>query len=393
MLGAIFWLLAALATLGALVALAAAARVRRFFAVPATGIATERAPVSVLVPLRGAPSGLEHRLGALLRATRAGDQILFSVESIHDPAYAVCAGVAAEAAQHATRDVRIVLSGAPGQRMGKQHNLAAALLEAKHDLIASMDGDVVLEPGHLDEAAALADRDDAGIAFALPYYGGRGSAGDALVALYTNHYFCLYLGSLALTHRPAFVIGGFWLARRAALERVGGLEPFTGTVSDDAALGRSMRDAGLRNAPLHRPVRLAPAGLRAGAGGTQVLRWLTMLRAEGWRTFALIAASWHPVAWAALALAWSAVTGGGPLGMAWLVLTVAVGSRVVAVVTLNEDVYGAEPRGRYALVAPLYEALVAPVLFVVAAARRELLWSGRRYRIGAHGSIRGVRGR
>jgi len=269
----LFWLLEAVSLLAALGALVAALRLIGGYGV-SESVATaprQRPPVSVMVPLRGADPGLERRLAVLVHATRPGDEILLAVETVHDTAHALCEAFALAAPEHGRARVRVIVSGPAGQRLGKQHNLAAALAAATHPLIASMDGDVLLEPGHLDEGAALAGEEGAGIAFALPYYAGRGRLGDALVALYTNHYVSLYLGALALRKAPRFIIGDFWLATREALEAVGGLEPLTRTVNDDAALGRAMAAAGRLNRPLRRPLRLAMQRLDAAVAADHVL--------------------------------------------------------------------------------------------------------------------------
>src|SRR5690606_17403853 len=89
----------------------------------------ERPPISVLVPLKGAAPGLRGRLERLLAAGRPTDQFVFAMESTDDPAHAVCLAIREE---HPGRDIAIAVSGPPGERMGKQHNLAAAATVAKH---------------------------------------------------------------------------------------------------------------------------------------------------------------------------------------------------------------------------------------------------------------------
>src|SRR5690554_62299 len=94
--------------------------------------AGERPPLSVLVPLKGAPAGLSERLVRLLDAMRPSDQLVVALETEDDPGYSVVTEV--QAARQ-DRDVQVVLSGPAGERMGKQHNLNAALERAKHDLL------------------------------------------------------------------------------------------------------------------------------------------------------------------------------------------------------------------------------------------------------------------
>src|SRR5690606_37386672 len=68
----------------------------------------DRPRISALVPLRGAPAGLEDRLRRLLSALRRDDQLVLATETEDDPAYAVATAVDAA---HADRDVEVVLSG------------------------------------------------------------------------------------------------------------------------------------------------------------------------------------------------------------------------------------------------------------------------------------------
>lgn len=360
-----------------------------------------RPPLSALVPLKGAPVGLEDRLRRLLDALRDEDQLVLALETEGDPAYEVASGLRAT---YGERDVAVVLSGPAGERMGKQHNLNATLTRARHDLVAFMDDDVLIERANFDEAAAVVSRTSRGVgvgeavdtqsvgsAFALPFYGlsatPRSYVGGDLVAAYTNHGFSPNMASLALQSPPRFIIGGFWMTSQDSLEAIGGLEQFTATVSDDAAIGRAFHEAGLRNVLLRRPVRLEPERLNLSGGLSHVLKWLTLLRAEGLGVLLICFLTWNPLATGLLAglLALAAPEVSSLAGPALLGALIVL--RVVAIVTLDARVYGLQPVGRYLPMQLLYEALMAPWLFLVAAFRREVKWRGRRYRLGAGGRV------
>jgi ceramide glucosyltransferase len=379
-----FWVLALLALGLASAQLATAWRVRGFHRPIDSDVARERPPLSLLVPLHGAAPGLRARLEGALAALRPTDELLLAVETSADPAYAVAEALRSA---HPGRRLAIVLSGPAGARMGKQHNLAAALPRAAHELVAFMDDDVELDGPVLDEGARTAGAPGAGAAFALPYAAGRGPVGGAIVAAYTNYAFSPAMGALALQGAPKFLIGGFWVVARPALDAAGGLEAQTRTVSDDAALGRALHAAGFRNRALRRPVRLAHEPLDLAGGVRQLLKWLTLLRAEGAALYLVVALAWNPLAigvaaglvgWAAPALP--------PATVAAAVGLVAL-ARVGAVLALDRTVYRAVPRGRYLAITLLHEALLAPWLFLAAAGRREVDWRGRRYRIGRGGAI------
>lgn len=397
-----FWALAAAAlALGLLqlgVALRLGSRLTPMDAAPPPPV--PRPAISALVPLKGAPAGLAERLQRLLDALRADDQLVLALETEDDPGHAVAVTIRTT---NPGRDVTIVLSGPPGERMGKQHNLSAALTHAKHDLIAFMDDDVLIEKANLDEAAAVAApsgvnaaEDDGaaqrvGAAFALPFYGVSAGSGPRLggdlVAAYTNHGFAPNMASLALQSPPRFIIGGFWLTSRAALDAIGGLERFTATVSDDAAIGRAFDEAGRRNLLLRQPVRLEPERLSLGGGLAHLLKWLTLLRAEGIGVLFVCFLTWNPLATGVLAVLLARVSPGLSVLTALPVLVALLVLRALAVVALDARVFGLRPVGRYLPMQLVYEALLAPWLFLTASFRREVQWRGRRYRLGARGQL------
>lgn len=397
-----FWALAVAAlALGLLqlgVALWLGSRLTRVGSAPPPPV--PRPTVSALVPLKGAPGGLAERLQRLLDALSDDDQLVLALETVDDSAHAVAARVRET---NPGRDVEIVLSGPPGERMGKQHNLSAALAHAKHDLIAFMDDDVLIERANLDEAAAVvaasgvneagdqAAAHEVGAAFALPFYGVSESStprlGGDLVAAYTNHGFAPNMASLALQSSPRFIIGGFWLTSRAALDALGGLERFTTTVSDDAAIGRAFDAAGRSNLLLRQPVRLEPERLSLVGGLAHLLKWLTLLRGEGIGVLLLCLLTWNPLATGVLAalLAWVSPILSVRLALPVLIALLVL--RALAVVALDARVFGLRPLGRYLPMQLVYEALLAPWLFLVAVFRREVRWRGRRYRLGAGGQV------
>src|SRR5690554_1981411 len=93
---AVFWVIGVGAILLGLLQLAVAFRLASYVAPvqrSATTRAGERSPVSVLVPLKGAPRGLSARLGQLLDALQASDQLVVAMETRNDPAYQVVSEV------------------------------------------------------------------------------------------------------------------------------------------------------------------------------------------------------------------------------------------------------------------------------------------------------------
>lgn len=382
----LFWFLLTWTLLASLSTLGAALRVWTYFNAKRQPSPPQELPgCSVLLPLKGTGKYTRHNLEALLASRYPGPlEFLMAMENESDPAYALAQELIAA---HPEREIRVVLSGDPGARMGKQHNLAAALAEARYEWIASMDADVLPEPGALALGVQAVCQPGVGAAFSLPYYFGEGPAGGHLVALYSNYFFSLYSGSLALLPNPAFTIGSFWFSGQRALREIGGLEPFTAYVTDDAAIGRAFAAAGLRNHPLRTPVAIQLEDLGLGGGFRHLQKWIAMLRSEGLGTYLLAIGLWHPL-WFGL-LAWLAGIRLAPerLPFALAALAGAVLARLLSVLLLNRSVYARLPRRAYLLTVLGYELLVAPLLFGLGFFRRTLVWRGRRYRIGRLGEL------
>lgn len=344
-------------------------------------------PLSMIVPIKGTDAHTEEHLNALVSSTLDSEvEYLFAMESEDDPAYAVCQRVITH---HPERLVRIVITGPAGVRMGKQHNLAVALGEARYEAIGSMDADVLAAPDTLAAALHALNAPCAGVVYCLPCYQGPGPAGGALVALYTNYYFAPNMGALALRRNQEFIIGSLWLTTKATLIKIGGLEQFGATVSDDGAIGRAVATIGRSNTLLPRTVRIPYEKENLWGGARHLLKWLAMLRAEGPPIYLIILLSWHPILWAALGLVGMVLL--RPSNPVYLVIAVAgllgaIAFRVVTAYQLDRWVYYQRSGFRPFLLIP-YEMVAVPILFGIGLFRRTIVWRGQRYRIGRQGAI------
>jgi ceramide glucosyltransferase len=383
------WMFLAIAAVPVLACLGAAMTFASRFRPDPAESAAGPVPLSVLVPVKGADAATEDNFEALVTSRLPGPvEYRFAMESADDPAYAVAERVRA---RHPDLDIAVLVTGPAGDRMGKQHNLAAAAAVAKHPVIASMDADVHVDPDALAAGLrALAAR-DAGVVYMLPRYRGPGPAGGALVAIYSNLYYQLYMGAFALTRNAPFITGGLWLMSPAARERIGGLEPFTTTVSDDAAIGRAVVAVGLRNELVPRTVSIPYEAVPLTGGMRHLLKWLTLLRVEGLGTYLAILLTWHPVLTAALALlATAAVPAARPaLPVAAVVAVAALAVRFLATAVLVRRAYPGTGVAT-ALWSVPYELFAVPVLFARGLVARSLVWRGTRYEIGRRGEIRSV---
>lgn len=388
----LYWALAIVAALGILGCVSAVATlVGRVRSAPPDDLLPPAAvgSLSVIVPLKGADTATAAHLSALVASRLRGITVeyLFAMETRDDVAHAVCERVRAA---HPDRAIHIVLSGPAKERMGKQHNLAAAAKEARGEVIASVDADVLVAPGTLAAGLAALARPGVGAAYFLPCYQPPGPAGGALVALYSNYSFAPNFGALALITRQPVVVGSLWLMRRETLERIGGLNQFTATVSDDAAMGRAVAALGLRCMLAPFTVAIPFERVSLGGGLRHLAKWIAMLRAEGLAGYTSIVLTWHPLLWAALALLVGLAAGGAAtLPLSLVLLAAALVARVGGAGLLNARVYRHPALPLPLLLVP-YELVVVPALFSAGLFRRTIEWRGRRYQIGRRGAIQAV---
>jgi hypothetical protein len=349
-----------------------------------------REPVSALsmiVPLKGAGDFTASHLSALVESVMdVPVEYLFTMESMTDPAFAVCQQVKEG---HPDRDIRIILSGPALGRMGKQHNLAVAAQQASYDAIGTMDADVLVEPDTLAVGLRYVALPRTGVAYFLPAYSAPGPTGGLLVALYSNYYYQLYMGSLALAVNASFITGALWLTRKTTLHQIGGLQQFGFTVSDDAAIGKAILERNLKNTLIPHTVRIPFEQVDLIGGGKHLLKWMAMLRAEGIPTFLAILLSWHPILWAFITFIIGILLSLSQkqyLTYSALLLVSALVVKLASGFTLNRRIYFISGL-RNLIFLPAYELVAVPILFGKGLFQRTIEWRGRRYRPGRHGAI------
>jgi hypothetical protein len=352
--------------------------------------ASYRKPVSslsMIVPLKGADDFTASHLNALVESVvDVPVEYLFTMESIDDSAFAVCQRVKED---HPDKDIRVILSGPARGRMGKQHNLAVATQQTRYETIGSMDSDVLVDLDTLAVGLRYVALSSTGVAYFLPVYCGPGPTGGLLVALYSNYYYQLYMGALALTVNAPFITGALWLTRKASLQKIGGLQQFRLTVSDDAAIGKAILQQKLKNVLIPRTVRIPYEQVDLLGGGKHLLKWMAMLRSEGIPTFLTILLSWHPILWAFITFIIGILLSGSHkqyLSYSIVLLALALMVKLANAFTLNRHIYyNSGLRNLFLL--PAYELVAVPVLFGKGLFQRTIEWRGRRYRLGRHGII------
>jgi ceramide glucosyltransferase len=240
----------------------------------------EPVAVSILKPLKGLDAHLEENLKSFFEMTYASEvisqvELLFSVESVQDPAHAV---VERLMKQYPEVHARLFLSKhawADTVQLGmnpKLKNLIRSYIHASFDLILISDSNVRLQSGDLEDLVQKVLQNKVGmvtsIISGIEFLGWGGH----LEATFLN----TYLGRMmALSNRFAkpCVVGKSMMFKKSTAERFGGLKVLSEFLAEDYMAGESVLKLGLRVETASRSVHQIIGRLRFRQFWDRHLRW------------------------------------------------------------------------------------------------------------------------
>jgi len=216
----------------------------RYLAAPGPSDTSEGSePISVLKPLAGLDEGLEENLRGFFRQVYPHFELVFAVRQETDPCVPLVRRLCAE---HAPIPSRLILTGEPPYPHAKVYALARMLAEARHDLIVMSDSDIRVTPDFLGHVAA----EFSGGATALatcPYRALPGrSFWSRLEAAGMNTTFWQGVLTARLLDGMKFAVGPTTVARRGAIDSIGGIERVKNYLAEDFELGKLIAAAGQR---------------------------------------------------------------------------------------------------------------------------------------------------
>ena len=218
----------------------------RLLARPRLALPEPAPPVTVLVPAKDEAARVERCVTTVL----AQDYPNFELVAIDDRS---CDGTGRILDDIAARDPRVrVVHVRPGELPagwgGKSHALHRGVAVARGSWLLFVDADVWLEPDALGAALAVAVKREFDMVSLVPRFAACGfweALLQPLAGAATGAMFAIALTN-ANRNRTAFANGQFMLVRREAYERTGGHEAVRGTLSEDTAVARRLKDAGFR---------------------------------------------------------------------------------------------------------------------------------------------------
>lgn len=200
-------------------------------------------PISILKPLAGLDLGLESNLRTFFEQNYPGEfEILFAVREATDPAVPVVLRLQAE---HPHIASTLIATGEPPYPNAKVWSLQQMTAIARHSLLAMSDSDIRVTPDFLATLAAEF-QDPALHVTTCPY---RAVPGEAffsrLEAIGMNTEFLSGILAARLLEGMKFAVGPTIVARRSALEAIGGWDRVKDYLAEDFVLGQFAAQAGL----------------------------------------------------------------------------------------------------------------------------------------------------
>jgi ceramide glucosyltransferase len=243
-IGWVSLLFIAASVFGSLCALGAAWAARRFVRRPRPAAPATWPDVSILKPLFRAEARLSENIETYFHQDYPGQiQFVFGVQDPNDSAIPV---VKSLIARHPGLDLQLVVNAAAHGANRKVSNLINMGQVARHPVIVVSDSDVAVSPDYLRTLAAELTRPGAGAVTCL--YRGLPDGGlwSRLAALAADDHFLpsTILGLALGLARPC--VGATIALTRETLIRIGGFETVANQLADDYAIGKAVRQAGLR---------------------------------------------------------------------------------------------------------------------------------------------------
>lgn len=326
--------------------------------------------ISVLKPLSGLDEGLEENLRSYFEQDYQPFELLFAVRCETDPAVPVVRRLMAE---YSAIPSKLIFTGEPPYAHAKVFSLKCMLDQAQHELIVMGDSDVRVARDFCHSLAAEFQDQSLGLV-TCPYRAVAGhSIWSRLEAVGMNTDFHAGLFTAVMMEGTKFAVGPTIVARRSALEALGGIERVKDYLAEDYMLGRLASD--------HVAVRLSPYVVEHRIGSEPVsqnfahrLRWARSSRRS--RPLGYIGQFFtHPLPVGLLVtLFWPAI---------WPLMGITVTLRAVAAWVVSKRILGAPVQW---LLLP-WQDMLGFGFWIAGFFGNSINWRGRRYLLNRDGTM------
>jgi len=198
------------------------------------------ARVNLIVPCKGVTPESKDNLQSFFFQDHPNFRITFVVENRQDPAFALIESLRSE---HDYVETSLVCAGRATVGAQKIHNLLAAVNKLKKniDILAFADMDISVGPSWLRWLTTGVGREDVGARTGYRWMIPADRKASTLFGVTLNNAIASLLGR----NNRALVWGGSWAVHRRIFDGVGIAQAWKGVLSDDLAVSRAFRLAGL----------------------------------------------------------------------------------------------------------------------------------------------------
>jgi ceramide glucosyltransferase len=206
---------------------------------------------SIIAPCRGLDEDLKKNLSALFRQGYPDYEVIFVVDSETDDSV----GVITEVSRQGAKNAKLIVAGKATDSSQKVHNLRQAVLEVSNEskVFVFVDSDVRPDKNWLRSLIAPLSDEKIGAATAYRWFISKNNGFASEMRAVWNASIASALGASVKNN---FCWGGSLTIRRDTFEKIDMREQWRGTLSDDFAITRALKKAGL-------PICFVPRGLTA----------------------------------------------------------------------------------------------------------------------------------
>ncbi len=236
--------------------------------------AAARPPVSVILPIKSLDPGFVTAQASIFTQDYPNYEILISAAEVASPALDEAHRVAAA---NPLRPSRFIHSDCRVAVSPKLNNLAAPLIEAKHDIVMTKDSNITLDP---DTMTAFLQNfaPGVGLVVGIPVALRPETFAAQIEACLINTHARLLLSASVLGF--GFGIGKVMLFRRSDFLRSGGVPAISGNLAEDTAISVGLTRLGLKTVFAHRTIAQEIGARRLSDVFHRQVRWSVIRRAN-----------------------------------------------------------------------------------------------------------------
>jgi ceramide glucosyltransferase len=236
---------------------------------------TFQPPVSILKPVHGVDFASYENYASFCTQDYPDYEILFAVNDKSDPAVAVVTRLIADFPQ---RRISLFIGAEYFGANKKVNNLARLTREAKHEILALSDGDVLVGPKYLRHVAAPLRDNNVGVV--TSFYRGivQNNLFAELEAVGASSDFFAGVLMAAWTEGVKFALGASVVTTKTWMRKIGGFEAIAAFLADDYEIGHRVAQSGGQVVISHETVSTMYPAQTLRSFWQHQLRWARTVR-------------------------------------------------------------------------------------------------------------------